>query len=50
MTEIGTQSYLPPEQVEGRGRSSAGDLWALGVLAYAMLVGGGVRVRVRVLS
>ena len=48
MTEIGTQSYLPPEQVEGRGRNSAGDLWALGVLAYAMLVGGGVRVRVRV--
>jgi serine/threonine protein kinase len=30
MTEIGTQSYLPPEQVGGRGRNSAGDLWALG--------------------
>ena len=39
MTEIGTQSYLPPEQVGGRGRNSAGDLWALGVLAYEMLAG-----------
>ena len=40
MTEIGTQSYLPPEQVGGRGRNYAGDLWALGVLACEMLVGG----------
>ena len=39
LTEIGTGSYLPPEQIGGRGRGPAGDLWALGVLSYELLVG-----------
>ena len=30
---------MPPEQFGGRGRSTAGDLWALGVLSYELLVG-----------
>ena len=38
-TRIGTDSYLPPEQWSGRGRSAAGDLWALGVLTYELLLG-----------
>ena len=38
-TRIGTESYLPPEQWRGRGRSAAGDLWALGVLTYELLLG-----------
>ena len=38
-TRIGTESYLPPEQWSGHGRSAAGDLWALGVLTYELLLG-----------
>ena len=37
--KIGTDSYLPPEQWSGRGRSAAGDLWALGVLTHELLLG-----------
>ena len=36
---IGTESYLPPEQWSGKGRNEAGDLWALGVLSYELLMG-----------
>tara|TARA_B100000767_G_C19243968_1_gene320411 strand:+ start:167 stop:448 length:282 start_codon:yes stop_codon:yes gene_type:complete len=36
---IGTDSYMPPEQWSGRGRSASGDLWALGVLTHELLLG-----------
>lgn len=35
----GTLLYLPPEIYEGKGYSPAGDLYALGVMAYEMLAG-----------
>jgi len=36
---IGTAGYLAPERVAGRRGSAAGDLYALGVIAYECLVG-----------
>jgi serine/threonine-protein kinase len=36
---IGTLAYMAPEQVAGGVASPAWDLWALGVIAYEMLVG-----------
>lgn len=38
-TALGTEGYLPPEQIRGRGRNFASDFWALGVLSYELLVG-----------
>jgi protein serine kinase H len=40
MDEVcGTLSYLSPQQVRGECYSRACDMWALGVLSYAMLTG-----------
>ncbi|WP_321573370.1 serine/threonine-protein kinase, partial [Georgenia subflava] len=36
---MGTAQYLPPEQAMGRAATPAGDVYALGVLAYECLVG-----------
>lgn len=43
MTEVGmvmgTAQYLSPEQVNGKPATAASDLYALGIVAYEMLVG-----------
>ncbi|UNX54993.1 serine/threonine protein kinase [Georgenia sp. TF02-10] len=36
---MGTAQYLPPEQAMGRPATAAGDVYALGVVAYECLVG-----------
>lgn len=36
---MGTAQYLPPEQAMGRAATPAGDIYALGVVAYEALVG-----------
>ncbi|HLS14007.1 MAG TPA: protein kinase [Beutenbergiaceae bacterium] len=36
---MGTAQYLPPEQAMGRPATGAGDIYALGVVAYEALVG-----------
>ncbi|WP_108718659.1 serine/threonine-protein kinase [Miniimonas sp. S16] len=36
---MGTAQYLPPEQAMGRPATGAGDLYALGIIAYEALVG-----------
>lgn len=36
---MGTAQYLPPEQAMGRAATGAGDLYALGVIAYEALAG-----------
>jgi tRNA A-37 threonylcarbamoyl transferase component Bud32 len=36
---MGTAQYLPPEQAMGRAATGAGDIYALGVVAYEALVG-----------
>lgn len=36
---MGTAQYLPPEQAMGRAATAAGDIYALGVVAYEALVG-----------
>lgn len=36
---MGTAQYLPPEQAMGRAATGAGDIYALGVVAYESLVG-----------
>jgi len=38
-TALGTEEYIPPEQVRGRGRTIASDWWALGILLYELLMG-----------
>jgi serine/threonine-protein kinase len=38
-TVIGTSGYLSPEPAEGRGSSPASDRYALGVVAFELLVG-----------
>jgi len=36
---VGTEGYLAPEQVAGRGATAASDRFALGVVAYQLLTG-----------
>ncbi|MFD1505909.1 serine/threonine protein kinase [Georgenia yuyongxinii] len=36
---MGTAQYLPPEQAMGRAATAAGDVYALGIVAYECLVG-----------
>lgn len=36
---MGTAQYLPPEQAMGRPATGAGDIYALGIIAYEALVG-----------
>lgn len=38
-TALGTEEYIPPEQVRGRGRTIASDWWAVGVLLFELLMG-----------
>ncbi|MEE6294882.1 serine/threonine-protein kinase [Georgenia wangjunii] len=38
-TVMGTAQYLPPEQAMGRPATPAGDIYALGVIAYEALAG-----------
>jgi serine/threonine-protein kinase len=37
--QLGTASYMSPEQIEGEEVGPAADLWALGALLYEMLAG-----------
>ncbi|NDB17866.1 MAG: serine/threonine-protein kinase, partial [Actinobacteria bacterium] len=36
---VGTPAYLSPEYVKGEGRTVAGDVYALGIIAYELVVG-----------
>lgn len=36
---MGTAQYLPPEQAMGRAATAAGDIYALGIIAYEALAG-----------
>ena len=36
---VGTLEYLPPEYAQGTDSGPARDIWAVGVLAFEMLVG-----------
>ena len=36
---MGTAQYLPPEQAMGKAATGAGDIYALGIIAYEALVG-----------
>jgi serine/threonine protein kinase len=38
-TFCGTLDYLPPEMIENKTHNAKVDVWALGVLAYELLVG-----------
>jgi serine/threonine protein kinase len=38
-TKCGTDEYAPPEVLSGRGRSSAADWWALGILLHEIFAG-----------
>jgi serine/threonine protein kinase len=39
-TAAGTRNYMPPEQTRGRRLNGRADLYALGVIAHEMLLGG----------
>ena len=36
---VGTPAYLSPEYVQGKGRTVIGDVYALGIIAYELVVG-----------
>lgn len=36
---MGTLEYLPPEYVQGVDSGHARDIWAVGILAFEMLIG-----------
>jgi serine/threonine protein kinase len=36
---VGTLEYLPPEYVNGLDSGVKRDIWAIGILAFEMLVG-----------
>jgi serine/threonine protein kinase len=38
-TACGTDEYVPPELLEGKGRTAAADWWGLGVLLHEMVTG-----------
>ncbi|CAO3622122.1 unnamed protein product [Cunninghamella blakesleeana] len=38
-TFCGTLDYLPPEMIENRNHNAKVDIWALGVMAYELIVG-----------
>jgi len=38
-TACGTDEYVPPELLEGKGRTAAADWWGLGVLVHEMITG-----------
>lgn len=38
-TACGTDEYVPPELLEGKGRTAAADWWGLGVLLHEMITG-----------
>lgn len=35
---VGTEEYIAPEVIKGRGHSSSVDWWTLGILLYEILV------------
>lgn len=35
---VGTEEYIAPEVIEGKGHTSAVDWWTLGILVYEMIV------------
>ena len=38
-TQCGTEEYVPPEMLKGRGRTRASDWWAVGVFIFELLTG-----------
>lgn len=38
-TQCGTEEYVPPEMLKGRGRTRASDWWAVGVFVFELLTG-----------
>ena len=38
-TKCGTEEYVPPEMLMGRGRTKASDWWGIGVFVFELLTG-----------
>jgi len=38
-TQCGTEEYVPPEMLKGRGRTKSSDWWAVGVFVFELLTG-----------
>ena len=38
---VGTEEYIAPEVIRGKGHATSVDFWALGIFLYEMLVGVG---------